>query len=521
MSLTESSSPTRTHGGQGFLEPVRQLLVASDSACAAVISPLTGEKWLNLPQSDSADLRDAARRARTAQRSWAATPLRERTRVAWRLCDLVLDRAEQLADVIQWETGKSRRSAFEEIADVAMTARYYAKTAARHLGPHRRRAGFPLLTHTVEDSVAKGLVGMITPWNYPFTIPVSDAIPALLAGNAVVIKPDTQTTLSTLWGIELLRQAGLPDDLFLAVSGDPAAIGGGLIAESDYIAFTGSTATGTHVATECAKRLIGCSAELGGKNPMIVLADANLDRASSGVVQAAVSNAGQLCMSIERIYVHTDVFDEFLDRTVHTIESLRLGVGLSYDYDVGSLISQDQLEKVRAHVNDAVAHGATVHCGGRHRPDIGPYVYEPTVLTGVDESMMLCREETFGPVIALYPVESDQEAIERANDSDYGLNASVWGSSAQAREVARHIHAGSVNVNEGFTATWTSHDAPMGGFKKSGLGRRHGRQGITRFTEPRTISTQRAINIDQPQGMDTKRFVGVMTRGLRFLKYLP
>jgi len=177
---------------------VRQLLVASDSACAAVISPLTGEKWLNLPQSDSADLRDAARRARTAQRSWAATPLRERTRVAWRLYDLVLDRAEQLADVIQWETGKSRRSAFEEIADVAMTARYYAKTAARHLGPHRRRAAFPLLTHTVEDSVAKGLVGMITPWNYPFTIPVSDAIPALLAGNAVVIKPDTQTTLSTL-----------------------------------------------------------------------------------------------------------------------------------------------------------------------------------------------------------------------------------------------------------------------------------------------------------------------------------
>ena len=507
--------------GLHLLDTVVGGLVASDARTALVTSPLTGEAWLELPQSQASDVHAAARRAREAQHDWAATPLHERTRVAWRLHDLVLDNVELLADVIQWETGKARRSAVEEIVDVAMTARYYAKTASRHLGPHRRRSGFPLLTATIEDAVPKGVVGLITPWNYPFTIPISDAIPALLAGNAVVIKPDGQTTLSTLWGINLLRQAGLPDDLFLAVTGDPELLGAALIAESDYVAFTGSTQTGTHVATECAKRLIGCSAELGGKNPMIVLPDAPLDRAVASITQASFSNAGQLCMSIERIYVHRDIYDRFLSALVDHVDSISLGVGLSYDYEVGSLVSQTQLERVQAHVDDAVAHGATVHTGGHHRPDLGPYVFEPTVLSGVEESMLVCRTETFGPVIAVYPVDSVDEAIARANDSDYGLNASVWGSLREARKVARSIEAGSVNINEGFTATWTSHDATMGGLKKSGLGRRHGREGITRFTEARTISEARLMTIDKPRGMDTKDFVTLMVRGLRLMKHLP
>ena len=507
--------------GHRLFDACSSHLVASGSGSAPVVSPLTGEPWLTLPRSLPGDVREAASRARSAQVDWAARPLHQRTRVAWRLYDLVLDQAEMLADVIQWETGKSRRSAIEEVVDVAMTAKYYAKTAGKHLGPHRRRSGFPLLTRTTEDAVAKGLIGMITPWNYPFTIPISDAIPALLAGNAVLIKPDGQTTLSTLWGIDLLYQAGLPADLFLAVTGDPAELGAALIAESDYVAFTGSTATGTLVATECAKRLIGCSAELGGKNPMLVLADAPLDRAVSSIGQAAFSNAGQLCMSIERIYVHRDIYDDFLARLIAEVESLRVGVGLGYDHDIGSLISQSQLERVTAHVEDAVAHGATVHTGGRHRPDLGPYVFEPTILSGVDESMMLCRGETFGPVVAVYPVDSDEEAIRLANDSDYGLNASVWGSLPHARAVARQIEAGSVNINEGFTATWTSHDAPMGGFKKSGLGRRHGREGITRFTEARTISEQRLVNIDKPASLSQAEFSRLMVQGVKLMKHLP
>ena len=512
----ESTSP-----GQQLLDACSEHLVASAAHTAEVVSPVTGETWLTLPQSQVGDVREAASRARAAQVEWAALPLHHRTRVAWKLYDLVLERAETLADVIQWETGKSRRSALEEIVDVAMTAKYYAKTAAKHLGPHRRRSGFPLLTRTVEDAVPKGLIGMITPWNYPFTIPISDAIPALLAGNAVLIKPDGQTTLSTLWGIDLLRQAGLPADVFLAVTGNPAELGQALIAESDYVAFTGSTATGTLVATECAKRLIGCSAELGGKNPMLVLADAPLERAASSIGQAAFSNAGQLCMSIERIYVHRDVYDDFLEMLIHQVESLRVGVGLGYDHDIGSLISAAQLERVQAHVDDAVQHGATLHTGGRHRPDLGPFVFEPTILTGVDESMLLCRGETFGPVVAVYRVNSDEEAIALANDSDYGLNASVWGSLPHARTVARQIQAGSVNINEGFTATWTSHDAPMGGFKKSGLGRRHGREGMTRFTEARTISEQRLINIDKPERMSSEEFARMMVRGVKLMKHLP
>ncbi len=525
-SAPSTSNEFNTPHGSTVLEAVRSSLVCSgngsvDGDTVDVVSPVTGDVWLSLPQSTPADVREAAARARAAQRGWAARPLHERTRVARRLHTLILDRAEDIADIIGMETGKARRSAMEEVADVAMTALYYAKSAKRHLGPHRRKAGFPILTHTVEQSVPKGLVGMITPWNYPLTIPISDAIAALLAGNAVVIKPDTQTTLSALWGMELLVEAGLPRDLFLAVTGNPAQIGEALITESDYVAFTGSTATGTHVATECAKRLIGCSVELGGKNPMIVLPDAPLDRAANSIVQSAFSNAGQLCMSIERIYVHRDVFDDFLDKAVDTIKHLTLGVGLDYEFDIGSLVSTQQLERVSAHVEDAVAHGATVHVGGTHRPDIGPYVFEPTLLTGVDESMALCREETFGPVIALYPVDSDDEAIMRANDSDYGLNASVWGSVSRATPVAHQIEAGSVNINEGFTATWTSHDAPMGGFKRSGLGRRHGREGITRFTESRTVSTQRLITIDRPETMSNKDFAQLMLRGLRLLRYLP
>jgi succinate-semialdehyde dehydrogenase / glutarate-semialdehyde dehydrogenase len=254
---------------------------------------------------------------------------------------------------------------------------------------------------------------------------------------------------------------------------------------------------------------------------MIVLPDAPLDRAAQSIVQSAFSNAGQLCMSIERIYVHRDVFDDFLAKAVDTVNRLTLGVGLHYEFDVGSLISTQQLERVSAHVDDAVARGATVHAGGKHRPDIGPYVFEPTVITGVDESMALCREETFGPVIALYPVDSDAEAVMKANDSDYGLNASVWGSVSRATPVAHQIEAGSVNINEGFTATWTSHDAPMGGFKRSGLGRRHGREGITRFTESRTVSTQRLITIDRPRTMSNRDFAQLMIRGLRLLRHLP
>jgi succinate-semialdehyde dehydrogenase/glutarate-semialdehyde dehydrogenase len=444
-----------------------------------------------------------------------------RSAIMMRFHDLVLDHQEELLDTVQRETGKSRASAFDEVADIALTARYYARSAKRHLRHQRRQGAIPLLTSTKEHYVPRGVVGMITPWNYPLTLPLSDAIPALLAGNGIVLKPDSQTPLSALCAIRLLFNAGLPRELFQVVVGDGPELGTAIIHSVDFVMFTGSTATGKIVAQQCGERLIGFSAELGGKNPMIVLDDAPMERAVAGAINASFSNAGQLCMSIERLYVQDTIYDEFVPAFVDRVKRLRLGVGLDFQADVGSLISAAQLEKVSQHVNDAIAHGAQVLAGGTHRPDIGPYVFEPTVLENVSEDMLLCRGETFGPVVAIYRFRTDDEAVALANDTAYGLNASVWGKPRRARALALRIEAGSVNVNEGFTASWASTDAPMGGFKESGVGRRHGREGIVKYTNTQTIASQRLANVATPPGMSSERFASVMTRGLRAMKYLP
>jgi len=500
---------------------IRHILAPHTSQTQPVVSPIDLTEAGRVPWGTTECVVEAASRVRAAQKKWAATPLSKRVAVVKRLHNIVLDNANRIIDIIQTETGKSRHSAMEEVADVAMTARYYSRSAKRHLGPHSRAGAFPLLTSTVERHVAKGLVGMITPWNYPFTLPISDAIPALLAGNGVVIKPDPKTPFSALIGIDLLVAAGLPEDLFAVVTGDPATVGSALIAESDYIMFTGSTETGRVIAQACGRRLIDFSAELGGKNPMIVLADAPLNRAIEGAIQASFSNAGQLCMSVERLMVHESIAEEFTRRLVGRMESLSLGVGLNWDADVGSLISKNQLNRVKAHVADAVEHGATVLTGGNHRPDLGPFVFEPTLLTNVTEEMVACREETFGPVVSLSTFATDQEAIEKANDSEYGLNASVWGSARRARRVAEAIEAGSVNINEGFTASWTSLDAPMGGFKRSGVGRRHGRIGIVKYTDSQTIARQKLVNISRPANMGGEKFARLMVRGLKLLARAP
>ncbi len=485
------------------------------------ISPIDLSEVGRVPWGTPECVAEAASLVREAQKAWATTALADRVKVIRRLHDLVLDNYEHLCDIIQTETGKSRQSAMEEVADVAMTARYYSRSAKRHLGPHRRAGAFPLITSAVERHVPKGLVGMISPWNYPFTLPISDAIPALLAGNGVVLKPDPKTPFSALIGVELLAQAGLPKNLFLVVTGEPASIGPALIAESDFVMFTGSTQTGKIIAQACGHHLIDFSAELGGKNPMIVLADAPLDRAVEGTISACFANAGQLCMSVERLMVHESIAEEFTMRLVERIESLSLGVGLNWDADVGSLISESQLMRVKSHVSDAVDKGAEVLVGGKHRPDLGAYVFEPTLLRGVTEDMVLCREETFGPVVSITTFSSDEDAVARANDSDYGLSASVWGSPKHARAIAEKIQAGGVNINDGFTAAYASLDAPMGGFKKSGVGRRHGKAGIVKYTDAQTVSRQRLVNISKPAGMSGEKFAALMVRGLKMLAKLP
>jgi len=484
-------------------------------------APFDGALIGEVPTCTAEDVAEAQRRARAAQAEWAARPLAERRAVLLRYHDLVLERQEQILDITQVETGKNRVSAFEELADVAMTARYYANTAARHLRPTRRQGALPVLTRTVEHHHPKGLIGVISPWNYPLTLAVSDAIPALLAGNGIVLKPDAQTPFTALIAVELLYEAGLPRDLLQVVTGAGKVLGAPLIEGVEYLMFTGSTATGRIVAEQCARRLIGFSAELGGKNPMIVLADADLDKAVEGAIRACFSNSGQLCISVERMYVEDAIYDRFVPAFVERVTAMRLVAGLTWEADMGSLVSSDQLDVVTRHVDDAVAKGARVLAGGKPRPDLGPLFYEPTVLEGVTDEMALARDETFGPVVAVTRVADAEEAVRRANDTEYGLNASIWSSAKRGAELATRVQAGTVNVNEGYAATWASHDAPMGGMKDSGVGRRHGREGILKYTEAQTVAVQRGMPIGPIPGQPLEKYAKVMTAGLKLLKRAP
>lgn len=456
---------------------------------------------------------EAVIRARLAQPDWAATPIRQRAAIFRRFSQLVLTRQDIILDTIQRETKKNRLSAFEEVLDSAQLTHYYGRRAPGILRSRRRRGAIPLLTKTIEAHRPKGVVGIITPWNYPFTLPSSDVAPAVIAGNTVVLLPDHLTPECANLMLSLMHEAGLPEGVVNIVHGGGRVHGSKLIEQVDFVMFTGSSATGAFVAEQCAKRLIGFSGELGGKNPMLVLSDADIDKAAAGAVRASFSNSGQLCVSVERIYVAAPHFDRFIAGFASRTEAMRLGDGLDWGIDMGPLISSQQFDRVSAHVTDAVHKGATVVAGGKPRPDISPTFFEPTILTGVTEDMLLARGETFGPVVAVFPVANDSEAIARANDTDFGLNSSVW-SRSQGQAVAAQIHSGTVTVNEGYNASWASHDAPMGGMKISGVGRRHGREGILKYTDSQTVAIQRVVGIAPVGRQSNKGFASMMTRVL-------
>ncbi|QKG93647.1 succinate-semialdehyde dehydrogenase (NADP(+)) [Halorubrum salinarum] len=473
-----------------------------------VFAPATGERIGRVPACDADDVAAAVDRAGDAQAEWAETPAAERARVVDRFGDLVADRREELLDLLQLETGKSRRTAVEELFDVPTGCAYVASEVPDALAEERRRGVAPGITTATVTREPVGVVGVISPWNYPLTLSMADAIPALAAGNAVVLKPDEKTPFGALLLSELLEVAGLPADLFQVVTGEGPEVGPPLIDAVDYVAFTGSTSVGRTIAERAGRNLIGCSLELGGNNPLVVLGDADVDEAARGAVQACFSNAGQLCLSAERIYVVESAYDAFLDAFVRETEAVTLGTGYDYDADLGSLVDDDQLARVESHVEDARERGATVETGGRARPDVGPYCYEPTVLTGVEPDATVACEETFGPVAAVTPVPDADAAIAAANDSHYGLNASVWtGDRERGAEIAREIDCGTVNVNDAFLATWGAVDAPMGGFGDSGLGRRHGPEGIRRYTETRTVGVSRVGPLTFPERVPTDWFV--------------
>ena len=504
-----------------YVEGLTSRLTATSGRTVPVETPLTGAPLAHIPQSSLEDVQEAYERARRAQAVWARTSVDERAAMLMRLHDLVLDRQDEIIDLIVWESGKARKHAFDEPLHIALTARYYARTAHQHLDTERKIGVVPALTRVEVNHVPKGVVGIISPWNYPFTMALCDGLPALLAGNAVVAKPDAQTMLSALLGARLLDEAGFPKDLWQVVAGPGRELGGPMIERSDYICFTGSTATGKIIARQCAEQLIGCSLELGGKNPIMVLRDADIEKAAEGAVRASFSNAGQLCVSMERMFVADQIYDRFVERFVARTQSMTLGATLDWGNDMGSLISQDQLDTVVAHVDDAVAKGARVLAGGRARPDLGPYFYEPTILEGVSPDMTCFGDETFGPVIALYRFHDEADAVDRANDGQYGLNASIYSEDgARARTIARQVKCGTVNINEAFGATFASIDSPMGGMRQSGMGRRQGSEGILRYTESQSVATQRLIRFSPMLGMSDETYAKVMTANLRLMKKL-
>ncbi|MEU6535058.1 succinic semialdehyde dehydrogenase [Streptomyces sp. NPDC047000] len=482
-------------------------------------TPLTGEKLTDLPESSPEDVARAFRSARASQGVWAQVPVRERAAVLLRFHDLVLERQAEVLDLIQLETGKARLHAHEEVQAVAVAARHYGRKAPAYLRPKRHAGAVPALTKVTELRHPRGVVGQIAPWNYPLELSVGDALPAFAAGNAVVMKPDTETCLTALWARDLLIEAGLPAEVFQVVIGDGPVVGPEIVRHADYVSFTGSTRTGREVAQGAAARLVGVSLELGGKNAMLVLDDADVEKAAAGAVRACFSSAGQLCISIERLYVHESVADAFLARFAARTKAMRLGTSLAYGADMGSLVGPRQLETVRRHVDEAVAKGARVLAGGVARPDIGPYFFEPTVLEGVETPMAVCGEETFGPVVSVYRFATDDEAIERANATPYGLNSSVWTKDARrGRAVAARLRTGTVNINEGYAPAYGSVQSPMGGMKDSGLGRRHGSEGILKYTEAQTVAQQRLLPMAPSLGMDDERYAEFMSRSLRLMK---
>lgn len=502
---------------------VARVVAAPGAAGHTAHSPLTGAPLAAVPCSGAQDVARAAGLARAAQQEWAAVSPSRRARVLLALHDLVLSEQSDILDLIQLESGKARASAFEEVADVAQVSRHYGLRGPGYLRQRRVPGMLPVLTQARVHQRPIGVVGVIAPWNYPLTLALADVLPALLAGNGVVLKPDEQTALSALWAADALERAGLPAGLLQVVVGG-AEVGSAVVDTVDHIVFTGSTATGRIIARQAGERLIGATLELGGKNPMYVAADADVEAAAAGAVRACFSNSGQLCMSIERLIVHADVADAFLPAFVARVRAMRLGGDLDYSADMGSLVSAAHLERVAAHVDDAVARGARVLTGGVHRSDVGELFYAPTVLADVPADAVCAREETFGPVVSVTVVPDDDAAIVAMNDTEYGLNASVWsGSAAHGRALAARVEAGTVNVNDGYAAAWGSVAAPLGGWKASGLGRRHGREGLLGLTEAQTVVVQRGgrhVSLDALFTLPEGKGQALLSTGVRALKAL-
>jgi len=506
------------------LEKLSQLVTRARGSreSLTVRSPFTGRVLGSVPVCTAEDVRLALQRAHLAQAGWSKTGLAQRKAIFFRFHDLVMKHRDEFLDLIQLETGKVRLNALDEVFDVCITSRHYAARAARYLRPRHRKGALPIFTQTVEVLHPKGVVGFISPWNYPLTLAISDPIPALIAGNCAILKPASETPFSALFAVSLLLEAGLPRDVFQVITGKGSVIGPAMLDGIEFLSFTGGTSTGRKLASQAGEHLLKCSMELGGKNPAIVLDDAHLEKSVEGIIHGAFSNAGQLCIHAERLYLQDGIYDRFVEALVARVKNMKLSSALEFDVEMGSLITAEQFDKVSRMVATAVAKGATVLAGGKPRPDLGPFFYEPTLLTDIKPDMEIYAEEIFGPVLCIYRFHDLEQAIQAANDSPYGLNASIWTRNIRlAKQLALRIQTGTVNINDGFSASWASVDAPMGGMKASGISRRHGAEGILKYTESQTVAVQSVIPFG-PFGILTPgRYVPLMSSVLKLMKKIP
>jgi succinate-semialdehyde dehydrogenase/glutarate-semialdehyde dehydrogenase len=488
-----------------------------------VINPTSGKRIYELPQLSAEQVALEVDRARDEQIDWAAMPVFERAEIFLKLHDAILENEDKILDLLQLETGKSRAHAYEEFSGAVGITRYYAKVAEKALSIKKAATGVPVLLKTFVRQEPIGVVGIITPWNYPLALAMMDVVPALIAGNTVVHKTDNQTTLISLLVRLLAVEAGLPEDTWRIVAGDGATVGNAVTDNVDYVAFTGSTNTGRAVAQRAAARLIGFSLELGGKNPAIVLPSADAAKTAEIVVAGWLGNAGQLCVSISRVYVPHAIKAEFEKEIIAVVQKIKVGKSNDFDFDLGSLTSAAQLARVERYVNDAKQKGALVLIGGHALPDAGPYFYAPTVITNIGDEVLLKREEVFGPVLSVYGYDDIDEAIDAANDSEFGLNSSVIGNRKEAVKIAARINSGSVNINEGYRASFASFGAPMGGTKQSGFGRRNGIGGLLKYTEAKSIGIARSfLGIGLPNNAKQwHRMVPLMRTLAKILRRLP
>ena len=479
--------------------------------------PATGEEIGRAPQVSAAKVSAAVKQAREAQPAWAGLSFRERGRIILKARQIVLDEIDEIATLISRETGKPVSEAISmEIVPTLDLMQYFARHTSKLLRSQKIDIGQYGLMGRSSRIVYKpmGVVGIISPWNFPWATPLDEVVMALMAGNAVVVKPSELTPLTAVKIADVFQRAGLADRLLNVITGD-GATGTALIdAPVDKIMFTGSVTTGKRVAEAAAKHLTPVVLELGGKDPMIVLADANLENAVRGAVWGAFANAGQACASVERCYVHESIAPQFIERVVAETRTLKQSVGTNDDTDIGAMSSERQLGIVEQHVQDAIKRGASALIGGRRAVNLDGSFYQPTVLTGVDHSMEVMREETFGPVLPIMTFKADDEAVKLANDSIYGLTASVWTKDiARGKRLAEQIEAGTVMVNE-VVYTHALAQTPWGGVKQSGFGRTHGRLGLLELVSAQHVHINRLSFLPDLWWFRYSPFAGSFFRGL-------